>query len=82
MSLDAKLLAALRAATDEGISGVDLSEQLGLSRAAVWARIEDLRHLGYDIEASPHRGYRLISAPDLLHADDLLARLGHALRPR
>jgi BirA family biotin operon repressor/biotin-[acetyl-CoA-carboxylase] ligase len=35
-----------------------------------------LRELGYDIEASPHLGYRLVSAPDLLHADDLLSRLG------
>jgi BirA family biotin operon repressor/biotin-[acetyl-CoA-carboxylase] ligase len=42
----------------------------------VWARIEELRSLGYDIEASPHRGYRLVSAPDVLHADDLISRLG------
>ena len=54
----------------------ELSQQLGVSRAAVWARIEDLRSLGYDIEASPHLGYRLLSAPDLLHADDLVSRLG------
>jgi BirA family biotin operon repressor/biotin-[acetyl-CoA-carboxylase] ligase len=47
-----------------------------VSRAAIWARIEDLRSLGYDIEASPHRGYRLLNAPDVLHADDLLSRLG------
>lgn len=76
MTLDAKLLSALRTATDGAVSGVDLAEQLGVSRAAIWARIEDLRGLGYDIEASPHRGYRLLSAPDLLHADDLVARLG------
>ena len=47
-----------------------------MSRAAIWARIEELRSLGYDIEASPHRGYRLLGAPDVLHADDLLSRLG------
>jgi BirA family biotin operon repressor/biotin-[acetyl-CoA-carboxylase] ligase len=35
-----------------------------------------MRSLGYDIEASPHRGYRLVSVPDVLHADDLLSRLG------
>jgi len=76
MTLDAKLLSALRTATNGAVSGVDLAEQLGVSRAAIWARIEELRALGYDVEASPHRGYRLLSAPDLLHADDLLARLG------
>jgi len=32
-------------------------------RAAIWARIEELRALGYDIEASPHQGYRLLDSP-------------------
>jgi len=76
MNLDAQILNALRAAGDGTVSGAELSQQLGVSRAAVWARIEDLRALGYDIEASPHRGYRLVSTPDVLHADDLISRLG------
>jgi len=76
MTTDAQILTALRAANDGGVSGAELSQRLGISRAAIWARIEELRLLGYDIEASPHLGYRLVSAPDLLHADDLLARLG------
>ena len=65
-----------RVARNDGVSGAELSQQLGVSRAAIWARIEELRRLGYDIEAGPHLGYRLVSAPDVLHADDLLARLG------
>ena len=60
----------------DGVSGAQLAEQLKISRAAIWARIEELRRVGYDIEASPHFGYRLVSSPDALHADDLLARLG------
>jgi len=76
MTTDAHILSALRAEDGAGVSGAELSQQLGISRAAVWARIQELRQLGYDIEASPHRGYRLISAPDQLHADDLLSRLG------
>src|SRR5450755_3717677 len=75
VTTDAKILSALRAHPD-GVSGAQLAEQLGISRAAVWARIEELRSLDYDIEASPHFGYRLVSSPDALHADDLLARLG------
>src|SRR5487761_1992466 len=75
MTTDAKILSALRASPD-GVSGAQLAEQLGISRAAIWARIEELRRLGYDIEASPHVGYRLVSSPDALHADDLIARLG------
>jgi BirA family biotin operon repressor/biotin-[acetyl-CoA-carboxylase] ligase len=76
VSLDIQILNALRMAGSSSVSGAELSHTMGVSRAAVWARINDLRSLGYEIEASPHLGYRLISSPDLLHADDLLARLG------
>ena len=75
MTTDAKILSALRDSPD-GVSGADLADQFDVSRAAVWARIEELRRLGYEIEAGPHFGYRLIHAPDVLHADDLLGRLG------
>ncbi|MBW8864395.1 MAG: biotin--[acetyl-CoA-carboxylase] ligase [Verrucomicrobia bacterium] len=75
MTTDAKILSALRTNPD-GVSGAQLAEQLAISRAAVWARIDDLRKVGYDIEAGPHFGYKLIDSPDALHADDLLARLG------
>src|SRR5436190_20801260 len=75
MTVDAQILKALRA-SDEGVSGAELSHQLGISRAAIWARIHDLRLLDYNIEASPHLGYRLLSSPDSLHADDLISRLG------
>lgn len=74
MSLDTAILNALRAS--HWTSGADLSQRLGVTRAAIWARIEDLRGLGYDIEASPHQGYRLLAVPDRLHPDDLVSRLG------
>ena len=66
MTLDTQILNALRAVGDDGVAGTELSQKLGISRAAVWARIEDLRSLGYEIEASPHLGYRLLSVPDVL----------------
>jgi BirA family biotin operon repressor/biotin-[acetyl-CoA-carboxylase] ligase len=76
VTIDTQILSALRANDNGGVSGADLSQKLGISRAAIWARIEELRSLGYDIEASPHHGYRLLSVPDVLHADDLLSALG------
>jgi len=76
MTTDAQIQAALRAAGDGTVSGAELSQRLGLTRAAIWARMDELRRLGYEIEASPHSGYRLVGTPDLLHADDLLTRLG------
>jgi BirA family biotin operon repressor/biotin-[acetyl-CoA-carboxylase] ligase len=48
----------------------------GVSRSVLSRHVEDLRRLGYEIETSPHRGYRLLRAPDVLHPDDLLSRLG------
>lgn len=73
MNLDTQILKALR--ESETVSGADLAEHAGVSRAAIWARVEELRSLGYEIQANPHQGYKLVSAPDALHADDLLARL-------
>jgi BirA family biotin operon repressor/biotin-[acetyl-CoA-carboxylase] ligase len=73
MTVDAQILTALRSAGADSISGAVLSDKLGITRAAIWARIEELRSLGYDIEASPHQGYKLRGLPDVLHSDDLLS---------
>ncbi|CAG1065353.1 BirA family transcriptional regulator, biotin operon repressor / biotin---[acetyl-CoA-carboxylase] ligase [uncultured bacterium] len=43
-------------------SGQSLSASLGVSRTAVWKHIEALRKMGYAIEASPSKGYRLLEA--------------------
>ncbi len=80
MNADVEILSAMRRAGEGGVAGTELAQRLHISRAAVWARIEDLRRLGYEIEASPHHGYRLRSSPDVLHADDLLSRLDQATR--
>ena len=66
MGLDAEILTALRRAGDGFVSGADLSQRLGVTRAAIWARIDDLRKLGYDIAASPHQGYQLLEVPNSL----------------
>jgi BirA family transcriptional regulator, biotin operon repressor / biotin---[acetyl-CoA-carboxylase] ligase len=75
MNIDAEILRALRHGDGGGVSGPELATKLGVARATVSTHIDELRGLGYDIEASPHGGYRLLAAPDLLHADDLLSRL-------
>lgn len=76
MTIDTKILTALRNVGDGGVAGTELSQKLGISRAAVWAHIRELRALGYEIEASPHLGYRLLNVPDVLHSDHLLSSLG------
>ncbi len=64
--IDEKILGFLRKQKDVHISGEELSRVLGVSRTAIWKHIERLREEGYDISASPHLGYKLISAPDRL----------------
>lgn len=69
--MDEKILSVFRKNPDRHVSGEDLSEELGISRTAVWKHIEDLRKIGYAIEAQPHLGYRLTAAPDRLLATEL-----------
>ena len=72
MTTDGEILLALRRAGSGFVSGAELSQRLGITRAAIWARIEELRQIGYEISASPHQGYQLQSVPDRLVADDLI----------
>lgn len=56
-------------------SGADIAQRLGVSRAAVWKRIERLRAHGYGIEAVAGRGYRLVRDSDLLLPDAIRKHL-------
>lgn len=47
------------------ISGEEIAESLGVSRAAVWKHIKNLRDTGFDISASTNRGYMLVAVPDV-----------------
>ena len=65
------------------VSGQKMSEALGLSRAAVWKAIQQLRSEGCDIESVTNRGYRLAARPDVLSRDGILCCLGdHPWRDR
>jgi len=73
-SIDAKILEIMRAG-DGFASGEALSRHLGISRTAIWKHIKGLRGQGYRIEAVPSRGYRLVTAPDLITPAELAAGL-------
>jgi BirA family biotin operon repressor/biotin-[acetyl-CoA-carboxylase] ligase len=60
------LLCSLKQGRDAWVSGQFLSERLSMTRSAVWKQIGTLREDGYEIEASPRKGYRLRGVPDLL----------------
>ena len=50
------------------LSGETLSRELGVTRAAVWKQIEQLRAMGFDIVSMGRAGYRLEGCPDTLMA--------------
>ena len=64
MYIREKALALLE--TGETVSGEQLAKELGVSRNAVWKVMKRLREDGYEIEAVTNRGYRLVSAPDVM----------------
>ena len=54
---------------DGYVSGENISDELGISRNAVWKHINKLRQEGYEIESVTKRGYKLISVPDVISAE-------------
>jgi BirA family biotin operon repressor/biotin-[acetyl-CoA-carboxylase] ligase len=57
------------------VSGERISERLGISRAAVWKHVEQLRAAGYRIDARRAGGYRLLGNPDRLLPREITRRL-------
>lgn len=56
-------------------NGAALAEELGITRAAVWKRMQALREMGLEISGTAGDGYRLPHAVELLDADAISARL-------
>ncbi len=72
---DIFILKALLDGAPEFVTGSALAKKLGVTRVAVWARIEKMREHGFEFEAIPHRGYRLTTEPMSLHASLIRAYL-------
>ncbi|WP_018922280.1 biotin--[acetyl-CoA-carboxylase] ligase [Salsuginibacillus kocurii] len=57
------------------VSGQEISNRLGISRTAVWKQIEELRKSGYEVEAVPRKGYRLLHRPNMVTSEEIKSRL-------
>lgn len=68
------ILSALLA-KDGYVSGAALAREAGVSRNAVWKAIERMREDGYQIDAVPRLGYRLVATPDSLRDYEIAAYL-------
>lgn len=72
-----EILTALKN-TDGYLSGQELCDRFQVSRTAVWKVINQLKEEGYQVEAVRSRGYRLISVPASVTAEELMSRFdGH-----
>lgn len=69
------ILSLFRQTPDGFVSGERISDELGVSRTAVWKHISNLRQAGYQIEAIPSRGYQLQQSPDVLIPEALQSGL-------
>ena len=62
----------------EPVSGEGICKTFGVTRAAVWKTIDQLRQEGYGIDAAPKRGYTLAFVPERLDTALVRAHLsGH-----
>ena len=53
------------------VSGELMAESLGVTRAAVWKNIKDLKSDGHKIHAEPHNGYSLTGSDDVLSKEGI-----------
>ena len=75
MGTKIKLLDWLKMSRRQWVSGEQISNQLGISRTAIWKQINHLKTDGHEIESAPKKGYRLIKMADLLETEQLQTRL-------
>ena len=68
--MKAEILKMLRE-TDGYVSGQELCNHFGVSRTAVWKAINQLKEMGYEIEAVQNKGYHLLSVPDVINDVEL-----------
>lgn len=69
------ILRRLRNEAPGFVSGEALSEALGVSRTAVWKYMNELKDEGYVIESTSKKGYRFVSAPDILTPGEISYQL-------
>lgn len=70
-----KILKILEEHKGEILSGIDLAQELGLSRNAIWKGINTLKEEGYLIESVKNKGYRLLPESDSLSESEIRLKL-------
>ncbi|GAE91391.1 biotin operon repressor [Gracilibacillus boraciitolerans JCM 21714] len=66
-----EIIAILAKQEQQFISGQMLSEQLQISRTAIWKHMNELKKDGYQFESVPKKGYRLLAKPNQLNESSI-----------
>lgn len=75
MATKDEILSLLLSCRGSYLSGEELAQALGVSRAAVWKGVKALKEAGFPITAQQNRGYRLEPGLDMLTASGILGLL-------
>ncbi|MFA6688430.1 MAG: biotin--[acetyl-CoA-carboxylase] ligase [Sphaerochaetaceae bacterium] len=75
MRVKDRLLVYFERHAEEHVSGERLASLLGVSRAAVWKAIQELKRDGYRFSAVTNKGYRLEGDPDVLSRSAIMSYL-------
>lgn len=80
MTTKEKLLELLEKHKGSYLSGEEVAQTLGITRAAVWKAMKALRKEGYSIDAGTNKGYRLSEETDILSVQGISHYLTGAAR--
>lgn len=80
MNLKEYVLYRLQQESGDYVSGQELAESSGKSRAAVWKAIKALQKEGYGISAITNRGYALTEDNDLISENRIASAMKHCVK--
>ena len=80
MAIKNEIALMLEQSRGTAVSGQELADRLGVSRAAVWKAVKQLQDEGYSISAGTNRGYMLESGSDVLTAEGIRLHLTEKYR--
>lgn len=75
MDTRSAVLRLLEENKSSALSGQQIADRLGVTRAAVWKAVRSLINDGYSIEATTNKGYMLSSASDVVSVEGIRAAL-------
>ncbi|NYC96256.1 biotin operon repressor [Clostridium acetobutylicum] len=66
-----RVLEILKKNSNDFVSGQRISDELGITRTAIWKNIKSLKDNGYTILSLTNKGYKLVDCPDTLTYEEI-----------